>query len=184
MMQRSLRLIFLLVTIFVASCYREPMAETPPPTPTPLPGGSIFFEPNRISTETKAIEVQILSYTKRGIPVVEHSIVITEPTTVREITATILAAASGTCTLVPPTPQQRSCYVIGLYLYSYSEVLPLSATSGQWMLAEVGYFPEVNYISINRPGLQEERVIQYCPVSKSLREILERELALRGVHWK
>jgi len=137
----SMWLIFLLVTtlLLIASCYREPIAETPLPTPTPLPAGNIFFKPSRISAETRAIEVVIVNLTKQRVPVVEHSIVITEPTVLREITTTLLAAASTTCATALPTPQQRSDYGINLYLYSQSEILPLSATSTQWMLASISY---------------------------------------------
>jgi hypothetical protein len=112
---------------------------------------------------------------------VEHSIVITEPTVLREITMTLLAATSATCAAALPTPQKRSSYGINLYLYSHSEITPLSATSGQWMLASVSYFPEVNHIAIHRPNGQGGQIIEFCPVGTSLREILERELALREV---
>jgi hypothetical protein len=53
------------------------MAEPLPPTPTPLPAGNIFFEPSRVSAETRAIEVEIVNLVRQRAPVVEHSIVIT-----------------------------------------------------------------------------------------------------------
>ncbi|MGQ9546983.1 MAG: hypothetical protein ACUVTR_07580 [Dehalococcoidia bacterium] len=154
------------------------MANTPPPTPTPLLGGNIFFEPSRVSAETRAIEVVIVNLTRQQVPVVEHSIVITEPTTLREITATLLATTSTTCATTLPTSQQRRGYGINLYLYSQREILPLSATSGQWMLASISYYPEVNYIGVYRPDGQGGRIIEFCPVGMMLREILERELVV------
>jgi hypothetical protein len=80
-----------------------------------------------------------------------------------------------------PTPQQRSGYGINLHLYSQSEILPSSATSGQWLLASISYYPEVSYIGVNRRDGQGGRIIEFCPVGMALREILERELALRGL---
>lgn len=176
-----IRLMLLLVgtTLLVTNCFRKPMAE-PFPTPTPLPSGDIFFDSKDLA-ETRAIEVVIVKLTERQVPVVEHSIVITEPTSLQEIAATLLTATSAICTTALPTPQQRSGYGINLYLYSHSEVLPLSAVSSQWMLASISYSPDINYIGINRPNGRGGRIIEFCPVETSLREILERELALRGV---
>lgn len=179
----SVWLILLVVstTLLIAGCAREPMTGTPPPTPSPVPGGSIFFEPSRVSADTRAIEVVIVNLTEQRVPVVEHSIVLTEPTTVREITATLLAGAPATCAMALPTPPQKSGYGINLNLYSQGEILPSSVTSGQWLLASISYYPEVSYIGVNRRDGQGGRIIEFCPVGVALREILERELALRGL---
>lgn len=169
-------------TLFMAGCSEMPMAEVSPPTPTPLPSSSFFFEPSQITVETQAVVVEIVNLKKAKAPVTEHTFVITEPSAVQEIVATLLDAASVACATALPTPQQRSGYGLNLYLYSRSEPLPLSALSGQGMLAEIYYYPEVNHIGIYRPNRQkDQRIMEFCPVGTALREILERELAFRGL---
>lgn len=169
------------------------MAEPSPPTPTPLPAGDFFFEPSRDSAETRAIEVEIIKFVRRRVPVVEHpvvpvvehSIVITEPAVLREITSTLLAATSATCARARPTPQRERDYGVDLNLYSRVEILPLNAASSQWMIASIGYYPDENIISIHRriygPEGQSGYITEFCPVGTVLREILEREMALRGL---
>jgi hypothetical protein len=186
MIQRNLLSIWLIfslviIILLLANCYREPIAGTPSPTPTPLPAGNIFFEPSRVSAETRAIEVEIVNLVRQRAPVVEHSIVITEPTTIREITTTLLAAVSTTCAAALPTRQQESGYGINLYLYSQSGILPQSATRGQWMLAVIYFYHEADYISFYQPDGLGGRIAKFCPVGTALREILEHELALRGL---
>jgi hypothetical protein len=94
---------------------------------------------------------------------------------------TLLAATSATCAAALPTPQKRSSYGINLYLYSHSEITPLSATSGQWMLAVIYFYHEADYISFYQPDGLGGRIAKFCPVGTALREILEHELALRGL---
>ncbi len=167
-------------TMFIANCLREPAEGTLPPTPTPVPAGSFIFEPSRVSAGTRAVAVKITNLVSQRMPVVEHSIVITEPTTVREITAMLLAATSTACAAGVPIPRQSSGYGIRLELYSRSDIDPLRATSTQWMLAEVSCYPEVNSIGVYRPEGRGQ-IIEICPVETALREILERELAIRGL---
>ncbi len=90
----GLILLFVTISAFATSCSATPtMTEAAPPTPTPLPGGSIFFDPIRVSAETKAIEVKIINLSGR-VPQVETAIIITKPTVLREITTTLLSAVS------------------------------------------------------------------------------------------
>lgn len=168
--------------LFMVSCSRIPMAEISPPTPTPLASGNIFFEPFRIATETKAIVVEMVNLKKARVPVVEHTIVITEPSVLQAITTTLIDATSIACTTALPTLKQKSDYGINLYLYSRSESPSLHALSGEGMIAEVHYYYEVNYIGIYRRNQCKDQCIQeFCPVGTALREILERELNLRGL---
>ena len=183
----SIRLIFLLLstTLLIANCSRQPMAEPSPPTPTPLLAGDFFFEPSRDSVETRAIEVVIINLVKQRAPVVEHSIVITEPAVLREIISTLLAATSATCTRDLPTPQRERDYGVDLNLYSQVEILPLNAASSQWMIASIDYYPDENIIGIYRriygPEGRSGYITEFCPVGTVLREMLEREMALRGL---
>lgn len=169
-------LLLLSTTLLIANCSREPMAEYAPPTPTPLPVGDLFFEPSRDSAETRAIGVAIINFTSQRVPVWEHSIVITEPIVLQEITTTLAAAAtSAACTGALPTPQQERDYGVDLYLYSQAEILSLNAASSRWMIASIYYFPDENLIGIYR----NRYIREFCPVGTALQEILEREMALR-----
>jgi hypothetical protein len=165
--------------MILVSCAREPK-EVSPPTPTPLPGGDIFFEPARDLAETRAIEVVLISFTDRHVPIVEHSVVITEPKVLQGITSTLLNVTFTACTQTLPMLQQ-SDYGVRLYLYSREEILPSSATCGQWMLANVDYYSDINYIGFYRPDGLGGRQRYYCPVRAELEEILERALTLRGL---
>lgn len=167
-------------TLLIAGCSRVPMAEPSPPTPTPLTSGSIFFEPSRVAVETKAVVVEIVNLKKARAPVVEHIVVIAEPSVIQAIIATLIDATSIACTLALPTPQQKSDYGINLYLYSE---IPFSrAPSGERMIAAVYYYPEVNHIGVYRLSQRNgQPVTEFCPVGTALREILERELILQGL---
>lgn len=166
--------------LLMVGCSRIPMAEISLPTPTSLPGGNIFFEPSRITTETKAIEVWMVNLKKARVPVVEHTIVITEPSVIQAITTTLIDATSIACTTALPTLQQKSDYGISLYLHSRNESPSLPRR--EWMIAEVHYYHEVNYIGIyRRTQWKDQRIQEFCPVGTALREILERELTLRGL---
>ncbi len=166
--------------LLLASCWATPMAEPPPPTPSPMPAGHIFWEPSRVLTETRAIEVVISDLTKSGVPVEKHRIVITNSTTLHEITTTLLTATSQRCATALPTPRPERGYGIALYLYSRSEILPSDPARSQWMIASVHYYQEENLVGIDRPGSER---MEFCPVGTTLREILARELSRQGVAW-
>ncbi|MBC7227321.1 MAG: hypothetical protein H5T61_08815 [Thermoflexales bacterium] len=172
----SLILLLAGMSAFWASCSATP-TKSLPPTPTPIPAGSIFFDPLRVSTETKAIEVRVVNCSGR-VPAVESAIVITEPATLQAITTTLLSAVSTTPSTDPPAVQQGSGYLVSLYLYSRDDVLPQSGTSGPWLLADVTYNYDVGVIAIHLPDAQDEVKVEFYPIAPVLRDILEHSGAL------
>lgn len=173
-------LIFLLVSMnmFGTSCSATPTRPIPP-TPTPIPGGSIFFDPLRVSTETEAIEVRVVNCSGR-VPAVESAIVITEPATLQAITTTLLSTVSTVSPTDLPTAQGNG-YLMSLYLYSRDDVLPQSGTGGPWLLADVTYNYDIGVIAIHRPDAQDEAKIEFYPIAPVLRDILEHEMTIRGL---
>lgn len=174
-------LIFLLVSMnmFGTSCSATPTRPIPP-TPTPIPGGSIFFDPLRVSAETEAIEVRVVNCSGR-VPAVESAIVITEPATLQAITTTLLSAVSTVPSTDWPAVQQGSGYLMSLYLYSRGDVLPQSGTSSPWLLADVTYNYDIGVVAIHRPDAQDEEQIEFYPIAPVLRDILEHEMTIRGL---
>ncbi len=166
--------------LLLTSCWAPPTAEPPSPTPSPMPAGHIFWEPSRVLTETRAIEVVISDLPKSGIPVEKHRIVITDSTTLHEITTTLLTASSRHCATALPTPRPERGEGITLYLYSRGEISPFDPTRSQWMIASVHYYQEENLIGIYRPGSGR---MEFCPAETTLREILTRERSRQGAAW-
>jgi hypothetical protein len=80
-----------------------------------------------------------------------------------------------------PAVQQGSGYLVSLYLYSRDDVLPLSGTSGQWLLADVTYNYDIGVIAIHWPDAQDEEKIEFYPIASVLRDILEHEMAIQGL---
>lgn len=175
-----LTLLLINLSQFIVGCWEKPMMEVMPPTPTPIQGGSIFFKPLRMSSETKAIEVLIVNVSKR-VPNIESSTIITEPATLQEITTILVNAVSAPPAGNLPSVRQKSGYLIDLGFYSRDDILPLSSTSGQWMLTNVVYEYANGFIVINLPDVREGRKIERYTVSPALREILEQALVRQGL---
>lgn len=181
------RWLFLGMTLifFASECLGNPSpAPILPPTPTPIPAGNFTFDSNRIASETRAIEVKLFSFTPKGIPVERSSVLLTDPAVIQEIVRILLTAASGDCTTARPTLEPQPLYGVDLILYDRSDIIPSRAESASAMVASVDYYAP-NYIGISRPGDQTDRLIyEFCPVESLLQEILQRELASRGIPFK
>lgn len=175
-----LAILLAIVSVFVASCIAAPTTTEPqPPTPTPLPGSTHFFDPARISAETKAIEAQIVNCSGR-VPKVESAIVITEPAALQAITTTILNAMRGAPLADMPAVQQRNCYMIALYFYTRDDVLPTSGTSGRWMIGSMVYNYQAGFIGLEEDTRKGPEMARY-PVDAALLEALQREFASQGI---
>jgi len=163
-----------ILLLFSVGCAGTPEAEVVPPTPTPAPGGSIFFDPSRVSRETRSIEVRVINVLG-SVPTTESAIVITEPLAIEAITATLLGATSGPPAVEPPATPQESNRVIALYLYSQKDIVPLAGASGQWLMASLTYDYQAGVIAVERLAPQGDRETMFFPIGPELRAILERE---------
>lgn len=160
------------IVLFSVGCAGTPETERPP-TPTPLPGGSIFFDPSRASRETRAIEVRVIDVSG-SVPTTESATVITAPLAIEAITATLLAATSRP-PVEPPAMPQEARRIIALYLYSRKDIVPLDGTSSQWMITSLTYDYQAGVIAVERQALQGDREVVLFPIGPELQVILERE---------
>lgn len=178
----SVRLIPFIVSmsLLTVSCLGGRRLETLSPTPTPILGGSIFFEPSRVSAETKAVEVWLVNVSGQ-IPSVESAVVITEPATVQKMTMALVGAVSGMPLVELPAAEPGDGYLLALYLYSREDVPRLSGASASWLLASVTYNYHKGFIVVDRPSGQGERNTETYTVGSTLLEILEREFMAQGL---
>lgn len=178
------KLTFLIPFVLLLSgCFGKlPVELSRTPTPTPLPPGSFAFEPERVASETRAVEVKIFTFSPKGVPVDHYSILLTEPPVVQDIVRMLLASASGGCQTSRPTPKPEVSYGVDLILYNRPDIIPSSPDSASAMLASIDFEPEGNYMGIYRlRGKAGEFAYEFCPVEPSLKELLQRELSRRGI---
>ncbi len=80
-----------------------------------------------------------------------------------------------------PAGGQDSGYILALHFYSRDDVLPLSSTGSQWLLASVVYDYKAGFIIAEQLDGRGGRRMEWYSIEPALLEVLERELALRGL---
>jgi hypothetical protein len=176
----QLLLLLIGMSLFTVSCSVTLDREEITPSPTPVPGGSVFFEPSRVSAETRAVECRIIDLSG-PVPTTESAIVISEPLAIEAITTTLLNAVSGSPSARSPATQQESNHLIALYLWSRGDIVPLSGTGSQWLVASLAYHYRAGVIGVERLDPQGGRNTTFYPIGLELLNVMKRELAFRGL---